>query len=158
LDFVGRTILSVETLYDGQNCPTDGKRTMGTFFGFLLSILALFLILLVLVQRGRGGGLAGALGGIGGSSAFGAKAGDVFTRITIVTATIWILVCMAAVYWARNRGDALSAVSGGSTRAPAAIEALPDDSDDGQAPVGTTPEAEDDNAQGPGAAAPESID
>ena len=52
--------------------------------------MAIFLILLVLVQRGRGGGLAGALGGMGGSSAFGAKAGDVFTRITIVAAAIWI--------------------------------------------------------------------
>ena len=48
--------------------------------------IALFLILLVLVQRGRGGGLAGALGGAGGQSAFGAKAGDTFTKITMWTA------------------------------------------------------------------------
>ena len=64
--------------------------------GFLLFITAVFLILLVLVQRGRGGGLAGALGGMGGSSAFGAKAGDVFTKITIGTATWWILLCIFA--------------------------------------------------------------
>jgi preprotein translocase subunit SecG len=57
----------------------------------------------VLVQRGRGGGLTGALGGMGGSSAFGAKAGDIFTRITIVTAAIWIAICVAAVFWATNR-------------------------------------------------------
>lgn len=63
----------------------------------LLFILSVFLILLVLVQRGRGGGLAGALGGAGGQSAFGTKAGDVFTKITIVTAAIWILLCAAAV-------------------------------------------------------------
>jgi len=68
-----------------------------------MAILAVFLILLVLVQRGRGGGLTGALGGMGGSSAFGAKAGDIFTRITIVTAAVWILICVAAVYWATNR-------------------------------------------------------
>jgi preprotein translocase subunit SecG len=68
-------------------------------------VLAVFLILLVLVQRGRGGGLTGALGGMGGSSAFGAKAGDIFTRITIVTAAVWIVVCVAAVYWATNRAD-----------------------------------------------------
>jgi preprotein translocase subunit SecG len=67
-----------------------------TLLGFLLCLVAVFLILLILVQRGRGGGLAGALGGMGGSSAFGAKAGDVFTRITIVAATIWILLCIAA--------------------------------------------------------------
>src|SRR5689334_25398776 len=69
---------------------------MGPLFAIILSILALFLVLLVLVQRGRGGGLAGALGGMGGSSAFGAKAGDVFTRITIVAATIWIVLCIVA--------------------------------------------------------------
>ena len=49
---------------------------------------SIFLILLVLVQRGRGGGLAGALGGSGGSSAFGAKAGDTFTIITSVSASV----------------------------------------------------------------------
>ena len=67
-----------------------------TVLGVLLCLVAVFLILLILVQRGRGGGLAGALGGMGGSSAFGAKAGDVFTRITIVAATIWIVLCIAA--------------------------------------------------------------
>ncbi len=70
---------------------------MSIFLGFLLSVTAIFLIMLVLVQRGRGGGLAGALGGMGGSSAFGAKAGDVFTRITVITASIWILLCVASV-------------------------------------------------------------
>src|ERR1700743_1280370 len=73
---------------------------MGPVFAIVLSLLAIFLILLVLVQRGRGGGLTGALGGMGGSSAFGAKAGDVFTRITIVTAGIWIAFCVAAGFWA----------------------------------------------------------
>jgi preprotein translocase subunit SecG len=67
-----------------------------TIFKLLLSVMAVFLILLVLVQRGRGGGLAGALGGMGGSSAFGAKAGDVFTRVTIVAAALWIVLCIAA--------------------------------------------------------------
>jgi preprotein translocase subunit SecG len=63
----------------------------------LMLLVGLFLILLVLVQRGRGGGLAGALGGMGGQSAFGTKAGDLFTRITIVTAAVWILLCAASV-------------------------------------------------------------
>ena len=66
-------------------------------FGVFMFLSALFLILLVLVQRGRGGGLAGAFGGMGGQSAFGTKAGDTFTKITIVVATCWILLCMAAV-------------------------------------------------------------
>lgn len=69
---------------------------MQLVFQILLTLVAIFLILLVLVQRGRGGGLAGALGGMGGSSAFGAKAGDIFTRITIVAAAFWIVLCIAA--------------------------------------------------------------
>ena len=60
------------------------------FFGFTIFVLSSFLVLLVLVQRGRGGGLTGALGGPGGQSAFGTKAGDLFTRITVGVATAWI--------------------------------------------------------------------
>lgn len=58
----------------------------------LLLVTGLFLMLIILLQRGRGGGLAGAFGGAGGQSAFGTKAGDVFTWITVVTATIWVLL------------------------------------------------------------------
>ena len=58
---------------------------------------SIFLIGLVLIQRGRGGGLAGAFGGMGGSSAFGAKAGDVFTRVTMWTAIVWFLIAMMLV-------------------------------------------------------------
>jgi preprotein translocase subunit SecG len=67
--------------------------------GIILTAMAVFMILLVLVQRGRGGGLAGALGGMGGSSAFGAKAGDIFTRITIGAAAVWILLCIGTAKW-----------------------------------------------------------
>jgi preprotein translocase subunit SecG len=70
----------------------------GTMLGFLMSFLSVFLILLVLVQRGRGGGLTGALGGPGGQSAFGSKAGDTFTVITVVTAAIWGVTCVFALW------------------------------------------------------------
>lgn len=70
---------------------------LGTLFGVLMCVTAIFLMLIVLVQRGRGGGLAGAFGGAGGQSAFGTKAGDLFTRITIGVATFWILLCIAAL-------------------------------------------------------------
>jgi preprotein translocase subunit SecG len=66
-------------------------------FAIPMALLSVFLILVVLVQRGRGGGLTGALGGMGGQSAFGTKAGDLFTRITIVVAALWVLVSMAAL-------------------------------------------------------------
>ena len=65
--------------------------------GFLLVFSALFLTALVLIQRGGGGGLAGAFGGAGGQSAFGTKAGDVFTRITVIVAACWILLCILAI-------------------------------------------------------------
>ena len=67
------------------------------FLGFMLAATSVFLILLVLIQRGRGGGLAGALGGMGGQSAFGTKAGDLFTKITIGVATFWILLCILSI-------------------------------------------------------------
>ena len=59
---------------------------------FLLLFLSFFMIVLILLQRGRGGGLAGAFGGMGSQSAFGTKAGDTFTRITIVVAIIWVVL------------------------------------------------------------------
>lgn len=132
---------------------------MGVLFSIVLSLLAIFLILLVLVQRGRGGGLAGALGGMGGSSAFGAKAGDVFTRITVVTAAIWISLSLIATFWANYRGDVLSAAGPAapvdspldmvpkappaeSGAAPATQPAAPADS----APATSSPPATDDTA------------
>jgi len=63
----------------------------------LIVLLSLFMILLVLIQRGKGGGLAGAFGGVGGSSAFGSRAGDMFTRITLIVAGIWLLLAMVQV-------------------------------------------------------------
>ena len=73
------------------------------FFGFSIFITSMFLVMLVLVQRGRGGGLTGALGGAGGQSAFGTKAGDLFTRITVGVATVWIFLCAAAVFFLKDR-------------------------------------------------------
>lgn len=81
---------------------------LGGLFGWLMALLSIFLILLILVQRGRGGGLTGALGGPGGQSAFGSKAGDMFTRITFATAGVWILMCALAMW---SLGNARNAVA-----------------------------------------------
>ena len=73
---------------------------MGVIAGllnFFVLAIGLFLILLVLIQRGKGGGLIGALGGSGGSSPFGSRAGDQFTRITIYVALLWLCLTMAQV-------------------------------------------------------------
>lgn len=60
-------------------------------------LAGVFLIFLVLIQRGKGGGLAGMLGGSGGSSAFGSRAGDLFTRITVITAAVWVALIMILI-------------------------------------------------------------
>jgi len=65
---------------------------MDVFLTLVLMFVSVLLILVILLQRGRGGGLVGALSGLGGQSAFGTKAGDTFTRITIVIAAIWVVL------------------------------------------------------------------
>jgi preprotein translocase subunit SecG len=77
--------------------PLFAFSTWHYLYSIPLSIISIFLILVILVQRGRGGGLTGALGGMGGQSAFGTKAGDLFTKITIVVAAIWILLAMLTI-------------------------------------------------------------
>ena len=91
---------------------------------FLLLLTALFLIVLVLIQRGKGGGLAGAFGGMGGQSAFGTKAGDLFTKITIGVATFWIILCMIMVKVSGTGSQIERSLSSGSettTTLPASI-------------------------------------
>ena len=72
---------------------------------FLIVGLALILMLIVLIQKGKGGGLSGAFGGPGGSSAFGSRAGDAFTRITITIAAIWVLLIMIQVKVIKPKGN-----------------------------------------------------
>jgi preprotein translocase subunit SecG len=72
---------------------------------FVIVLLTLFLIGIILIQRGKGGGLAGAFGGVGGSSAFGTKTGDVFTKITVGVAIAWILLSMLMVRLTNGRNS-----------------------------------------------------
>ncbi len=104
------------------------------FIGTLLVLSSLFLIALVLIQQGKGGGLAGAFGGMGGQSAFGTKAGDVFTRVTIITALVWIFFCMLAIKLiGKQSGPRRSA----DTNIPATTAPL----NPGAPATGTTPNA-----------------
>jgi len=82
----------------------------------LLLMTGFLLLFIVLLQRGRGGGLAGAFGGLGGQSAFGTKAGDVFTKITIILAMIW--VGLAGVTGFAMRHDAKDNPFSGKKKAP----------------------------------------
>ncbi len=70
-----------------------------TLVCMLLIGVCCLLMIIILLQRGRGGGLAGAFGGAGGGgSAFGAKTGDVFTVLTVILATVFLLVNVVGNY------------------------------------------------------------
>jgi len=127
--------------------------------GFLLVFMALFLIALVLIQRGRGGGLAGAFGGAGGQSAFGTKAGDVFTRVTVIVASLWILLCILAINVLGTTTSRISPALGGAAGqrvaseldGPAADAAAPDapapDAPAADAPAGDAAKAAPEDAE-----------
>lgn len=71
----------------------------------IIVLVGIFLVLVVLIQRGKGGGLAGAFGGAGGSSPFGSRAGDAFTRFTLIIAAIWALAIMVEVRLVQRHGE-----------------------------------------------------
>ena len=102
--------------------------------GFLLFFISIFMIFIILIQRGKGGGLAGALTGTA-QSAFGAKAGDTMTRVTLVVSLIWILLISVTIL-AMNTTDDDAATElfneEGSSRVNVSIEsddAISDESD-----------------------------
>src|SRR5262245_5574601 len=107
-----------------------------------LGLISVFLILVILVQRGRGGGLTGALGGMGGASAFGTKAGDLFTKITIAVAFVWIVLSMAALKFLNHRSPFNTAQRGtGGVTAPVTpgTGTTPGSTAPGSTKAGTTP-------------------
>jgi len=97
------------------------QNILSAILNSVIVITCLFLICLILIQRGKGGGLAGAFGGVGGSSAFGTKAGDVFTRVTMVVATVWIVLSMILVVLYNRKG-----VSAFDSGAPSSTSASKD--------------------------------
>jgi len=140
------------------------------FIGTLLTLSSLFLIALVLIQQGKGGGLAGAFGGAGGQSAFGTKAGDVFTRVTIITALVWIFFCMLAIKLIskdapRRSADKLAPAPAGAPLIPGAPAtgttpsgtppSAATSSDKGATPAATTPDPMAPTTGTPGTATPE---
>lgn len=107
--------------------PLLAELNIGLFImEMLLFLTSLFLMLLVLVQRGKGGGLTGALGGSGGSSAFGAKAGDAFTKITMYVAGFWILLCMLTIAFFNKPPE-----PNASLKNPSAVGASDTDTEEG---------------------------
>ena len=70
-------------------------------------IVTLLLMFIILIQRGKGGGLIGALGGVGGSSPFGSRAGDTFTKITLYLALVWGLLIVIQTVIAKHNDTRL---------------------------------------------------
>ncbi len=108
---------------------------MSTFILILLTLTGLFMMFIILLQRGRGGGLAGALGGAGGQSAFGTKAGDVFTRITIGVAVFWVILACVSIFVVTP--DDLYTLSPAATQ----TEISPDETQDADQPADASVEA-----------------
>lgn len=78
-------------------------------FTTLLSILHVlacgFLILVVLLQQGRGGGLGAAFGGAATRQVFGGRgAGNLLTRLTAISAVIFMSTSVTLAYIASS-GD-----------------------------------------------------
>jgi preprotein translocase subunit SecG len=92
-------------------------------FSILFAFASVFLIFIVLLQRGRGGGLAGAFGATGGQSAFGTKAGDVFTRITIGVAVAWVALAAATTF--AMRAESTGRFHAEAPEEPGMVPALP---------------------------------
>lgn len=117
---------------------------MQTLYIILLSSLSVFMILLILIQRGKGGGLAGAFGGMGGQSAFGTKAGDAFTRITVIVATCWFILCIFAIWSLKwDGGKRFRVGDGGASASQLSTDTTGEGgvaaSNEGEIPVSTVP-------------------
>jgi preprotein translocase subunit SecG len=74
---------------------------MTTFLLALFIVICILLIVVVLLQKGRGGGLGGALGGGMTSSAFGTRTGDVFTWVTVVLTSLFLLLAIITTVMTR---------------------------------------------------------
>jgi preprotein translocase subunit SecG len=109
-----------------------------TLVDLVLFLTSIFLILLVLVQRGKGGGLAGALGGVGGYSAFGTRAGDMFTKITIGVASFWLVLAILSVLSHKSSSSVFAGRSAPAAQSDVTdqpVEGLPDGIPPGDAPL-----------------------
>ncbi len=85
---------------------------MLSFFETPVTVIHLFccffLGLIILIQPGRSGGLGAAFGGAGGQQVFGGRgAGDLLSKVTWVTATIFFLTSMVLAYMSSSATDTL---------------------------------------------------
>ena len=80
---------------------------MHTFLSILYVFVCLFLILVVLLQSGKGGGLGSAFGGSSTQIFGGAGAGNLLTRLTAVSAFLFMTLSVALAFYSTSGEQAL---------------------------------------------------
>lgn len=96
-----------------------------TLCAFLFTTIAIVLMLLILLQRGKGVGLAGAFGGAGGTTAFGAKTGDMLTWATIVGTAVLLTLTVVLNFVFVESGPGLGAPPPAAPTTPGAPTQMP---------------------------------
>jgi preprotein translocase subunit SecG len=122
---------------------------MNILIGFLIVvevIVSLLLILIILVQPSKGsGGLGGAFGGGMGEQLFGARAGNVLTKGTILFATIFVLNTLALAWLysrlARSGFEAPAPVAASAAQTPSGLPPVEEPAPVQEVPVAPTAEA-----------------
>ena len=72
--------------------------TLIVTLAFLMVVVSILMIFVIIVQKPRGGGLSGAFGGGGAGSAdaaFGSKAGNLATWLTIIAFVAFLLIAVS---------------------------------------------------------------
>ena len=117
----------------------------------ILEVLCSFMLIgIILIQKSKGGGLGGsAFGGGGGDSLFGARAGNVLTKITIGLSIFFLANTLVLAFIYADSGEESVMQSAGSG-ALEPLQPIPPDADgvdapappvDGEQLVGDIPEA-----------------
>jgi len=114
-------------------------------------IVALLLIGIILIQQSKSGGGLGSMGGGATETVFGASAGNVLTKATVVLAALFLGITLILAVITGHRQNRRQSVV---TRVPAAVEepVTPDAGtvgDDATTPEDIVPEDDGDDESGP---------
>lgn len=112
-------------------------------FIVVLVLSCLMLIGLVLLQKSKSEGLGMAFGASAGESLFGARAGNVLSKATVVIGIVFMACCLVlGVLFAQKDATLMDSANTAPAAQPATVEPVPMDGLDlGTAPVVVTPEA-----------------
>ena len=90
-----------------------------TILSVIHVIACLFLILVVLLQQGKGGGLGAAFGSSATRQVFGGRgAGNLLTRLTAVTAAVFMTTSVVLAYIASSGDRSLRAAEEEAEKMP----------------------------------------